>query len=165
MSRRVAVALTILTVLFFARVAAQAVVALAGPSWLPPMDAWYSGLLPYPVLLPVQAVILGVQVAISRQVWRGAGFFSRPRARLGGALGAFSYVYALAMLGRWVLTGTHVIPIAFHWVLAAYLFTLGRFLARRARCVAQRCPNTSRSRSVTRAAGLVRMRFSSSPTT
>jgi hypothetical protein len=29
---------------------------------------------------------------------------------------------------RWLGTGT--IPIVFHWVLAAYLFTLGRFHAR-----------------------------------
>jgi hypothetical protein len=130
MTPRAATVLTILGALFLARVAGQALVALAAPSWLPPMDAWYSGLLPYRVLLPVQVVILGVQLAITRQVWRGAGFFARPHTRLGSGLRGLSDAYALAMLLRLIITRTHAIPIAFHWVLAAYLFTLGDFLAR-----------------------------------
>jgi hypothetical protein len=130
MRRRIATVLTVLFVLFFARVAGQTLVAFAGISWLPPMQAWYSGLLPYPVLLPVQILILGAQLAINWQVWRGAGFFASPHPRAGRALRRISYVYALAMLVRWILTRTHGIPIAFHWVLAAYLFTLGGFLAR-----------------------------------
>jgi len=96
------------------------------------MSAWYSGLLPYPVPLPVQILILGAQLTIDWQVWRDAGFFARPRPRVGRTLRGFSYVYALAMLVRWLVTRTHGIPIAFHWVLAAYLFTLGGFYARRA---------------------------------
>ena len=130
MSRRVAIVLTALTALFFARVAGQALVAFAGVPWLPPMDAWYSGLLPYPLLLPTQVLILGVQLVINRGVWRGAGVLASPHPRLGHALRGFSYVYALAMLVRWIVTHTHGIPIVFHWVLAAYLFTLGSFLAR-----------------------------------
>jgi len=96
------------------------------------MSAWYSGLLPYQVLLPVQILILGAQLTIDWQVWRDTGFFARPRPRVGRTLRGFSYVYALAMLVRWLVTRTHGIPIAFHWVLAAYLFTLGGFYARRA---------------------------------
>ncbi len=126
-----ALALTALTLLFAARVAGQALVAFAGVTWLPPMEAWFSGYLPYPVLLPIQALILGVMATIDWQVWRGAGFFARPRPRAGRALRGFSYVYALAMLARFVVTGgLHAIPIVFHWVLAAYLFTLGRHSAR-----------------------------------
>jgi hypothetical protein len=34
--------------------------------------------------------------------------------------------YALAMLIRLVVTRSHPIPVVFHWVLAGYLFTLGR---------------------------------------
>ena len=127
-----AIVLTLVTTLFFARVAGQALVAFAGVGWLPPMDAWYSGLLPYSVLLPVQILILGAQLTIDWQVWRDGGFFARPRPRVGRALRTFSYVYALAMLVRWLATRTHGIPIAFHWVLAAYLFTLGRFYEGRA---------------------------------
>jgi hypothetical protein len=122
--------LTLFTALFFARVAGQALVAFAGVTWLPPMDAWYSGLLPYPVLLPAQILILGAQLTIDWQVWRGTGLFARSRPRVGPALRGFSYVYALAMLVRWLVTRTHGIPIVFHWVLAAYLFTLGGYSAR-----------------------------------
>jgi hypothetical protein len=130
-SRRVsAMVLTLLTVLFSARVGGQVLVAFAGVPWLPPMEAWYSGLLPYPILLPVQLLILAVQATIDWQVWRGAAFFARPRPRLGRSLRGLSYVYALAMLVRLVLTRTHAIPIVFHWVLAAYLFTLGGYYAR-----------------------------------
>jgi len=48
---------------------------------------------------------------------------------VGRALRGFSYVYALAMLVRWLISRTHGIPIAFHWMLAAYLFTLGGYYA------------------------------------
>ena len=130
MSRRVAAVLAILTALFVARVAGQALVAFAGVSWLPSMDAWYSGLLPYRLLLPVQIFIVAVQLTIDGQVWRASGFFSAPRPRLGRALRGISYVYALAMLARWLIWRTHAIPIAFHWVLAAYVFTLGWHLTR-----------------------------------
>jgi hypothetical protein len=80
----------------------------------------------------VQILILGVQATIVRQVWRGAGTFARPRPRAGRALRAFACVYALAMVARLVWTGgAHVIPIVFHWVLAAFLYTLGLYYSRR----------------------------------
>ena len=37
---------------FFVRVLSQVYVALYQPPWLPPMNEWYSGLIPYGVLLP-----------------------------------------------------------------------------------------------------------------
>ena len=130
MNTRAATVLTVLTALFCARVAGQALVSFACVSWLPPMEAWYSGLVPYPLLLPIQILTLGVQLAINRQVWRGTGFFAPRRPRLGRALCGISYVYAGAMLIRWSIARTHGIPIVFHWVLAAYLFTLGGHLER-----------------------------------
>jgi len=48
-------ALGALTALFAARVLGQALVALLDFPLLPPMSAWYSGLLPYPILLRVAA--------------------------------------------------------------------------------------------------------------
>jgi hypothetical protein len=115
-------ALVALTLLFAARVAGQALVAFFDVAWLPPMAAWYSGLLPYPLLLPAQLTILAVQAAIDWHVWRRGGV--APRPRLARGLRGVSYVYALAMLARLALTRTHVVPIVFHWVLAAYLYTL-----------------------------------------
>jgi len=65
---------------------------------------------------------------IDRDVGRGRGFFALPRPRAGRALQWFACVYALSMVVRYVVTRSHPIPIAFHWVLAAYLFTLGRVM-------------------------------------
>ena len=48
--------------LFFVRVLGQIEVLLLAPDWLPPMAAWYSGLLPYPILLPAQ--IAGSRVSL-----------------------------------------------------------------------------------------------------
>jgi hypothetical protein len=136
MRRSYAIALGILASAFFLRVLGQLLVAFFQVSFLPPMAEWYSGLLPYPVLLPVQIVILVVQAKISWDIWRDRGFFAIRRPRTGRFLTIFSCVYFLAMVVRYGLTmylypegrwfsGT--IPIFFHWVLAAYLFVLGRY--------------------------------------
>ena len=42
------------------RVLGQVAVNLWEPSWLPPSSDWYSGLVPYPVLLPIQLIMLGL---------------------------------------------------------------------------------------------------------
>ena len=122
---RSAVTLVVLTVLFGIRVAGQALVVFFDVGWLPPMDAWYSGLLPYPILFPVQMAILILQSVIDRGVWRDRGFFARSRPRAGRRLQGLACVYALSMVVRYAVTLSHPIPIVFHWVLAAYLFTLG----------------------------------------
>lgn len=138
--RRTGVVLSVLAGLFLLRVAGQALVAVADVSFLPPMSEWYSGLLAYPVLLPVQLVILGVQAWISVDFARGRGRFVVPHPRMGRALVVLGCVYAAAMIARYVLTmtwyperrwlGTGTIPIVFHWVLAAYLIVLGRYHVR-----------------------------------
>lgn len=135
---RSAVVLCALTALFGCRVAGQALVAFLGVTWLPPMDAWFSGLLPYRLLLPLQIVVLLVQIVIDRDMWRGQGFFARPRPRAGRRLQWLAYAYALSMVVRYVITRSHVIPIVFHWILAAYLLTLGAAMRRGHR------PTTSR---------------------
>jgi hypothetical protein len=132
-----AVVLTLLAFLFLLRVLGQLLVAFAGVSWLPPMPEWYSGLLPYPLLLPTQLVVLALQAGISRDFVRGRGAFVVPRPGLGRVLLGASLVYFVAMAGRYALTmswyperrwlGTGTIPIVFHWVLAGWLFTLARF--------------------------------------
>ena len=57
--------------------------------------------------------------------WRGRGCFARARPRAGRGLQWLACVYALSMVVRYAVTLSHPIPIVFHWVLAAYLFTLG----------------------------------------
>ena len=64
--------LWLFTVLVFARVVGQLVVARFTPRWLPPFEQWQSGLLPYPALLAGQAVVLTLMVWISIDFSRGA---------------------------------------------------------------------------------------------
>lgn len=130
-----------LTALFALRVAGQALVAFFDIGFLPPMERWYSGLVPYVVLLPVQLVMIAVMLKIVGDFVRGAGFFVELRPRTGTILMWLSYLYAFAMLVRYVVTMTRrpelrwftgTIPIWFHLVLAAFLYTLGRYCARNA---------------------------------
>ena len=124
---------------FLLRVLGQLIVVLFEPTFLPPNDEWYSGLIPYPILLPTQMAILGVQWGISRDLWRGRGRFATLRPRMGVWLRWLSVLYFAVMLIRYVVVMTlnperrwlgGTIPIFFHWVLAAYLFAYGRFHAR-----------------------------------
>jgi len=121
--------LAILLTLFVARVLGQILVVLRAPRWLPPMRDWYSGLMPYRHLLPAQIAIIALMIAMIVQVARGAA----PRPDLALGILAFATIYALAMLVRFVLLRARhplfrwyeggMIPILFHWVLAAFLFT------------------------------------------
>lgn len=120
-----------LAFLFLLRVLGQVLVAFFDVGFLPPMAEWYSGLVPYPVLLPAQVVILGLLAWICLDFARGTGVWVRPRPRLGRWLRWVSYLYAGAMLVRYAVLRTGTIPIVFHWVLAAFLFTLGHYHARR----------------------------------
>jgi hypothetical protein len=124
---------------FFGRVVGQALVAFLDVRFLPPMKEWYSGLLPYPLLLPVQIAILAFQFEVSRQLWVGVGPLTPSRPRLGTGLKWFSLVYFLGMLARYIIAMAvfperrwfgGAIPIFFHWVLAAYLYLLSRYYRR-----------------------------------
>ena len=131
--------MSLLTVLFFLRVMGQALVAFLGVAFLPPMTEWYSGLIPYPLLLPIQCAMLAFMVKVSADLVKGRGFFVTPRLKLGRFLISFTCVYFAAMVFRYGWTmllyperrwfgGT--IPIFFHFVLAGYLFVWGRFYLR-----------------------------------
>ena len=125
-----------LATLFMLRVLGQILVAAFHLPFLPPMSAWYSGLIPYPVLLPLQMGILLLQVKIGRDVGRQSCLFGQRKYRFGRGVQWFSGVYFTAMLIRYVVTMTlhpeqrwfgGTIPIVFHWVLAAYLWVLGHY--------------------------------------
>jgi len=123
--------LWICTLLFLLRVLGQIEVLLLAPSWLPPMDAWYSGLLPYPLLLPAQILVLmtmSVLTMATRELRSGAGRWRR-------IVRGFALCYFVIMLLRLIVQllrgasdalAAGGIPIAFHWVLALYLLVLAR---------------------------------------
>jgi uncharacterized membrane protein YozB (DUF420 family) len=128
--REVATLLWACVVLFAARVIGQFEVLAAAPPWLPEMDAWHSGLLPYPLLLPAQVALLMVMavVAWNRRVRTGRCVAAHPRALR--ALRVLAAIYFAAMALRLALgVAAHgsefwragAIPVASHWVLALFL--------------------------------------------
>jgi hypothetical protein len=93
----------VFTLLIFARVAGQLVVASSAPRWLPPMEHWQSGLLPYPALLAGQAVVLVLMIWISVDFSRASGFWVDPKPRLGLAALVWSGLYFSAMIVRYII--------------------------------------------------------------
>jgi hypothetical protein len=75
---REAWALGILSLLFLLRVVGQVLVRFLGVRWLPPDPEWYSGLLPYPLLLPVQIILLLWMALINAGVTRQMLGTARP---------------------------------------------------------------------------------------
>lgn len=117
--------------LFFARVVGQIEVLLLEPDWLPTLPAWYSGLLPYPILLPVQIALLMVMcmLAIRTSSDRAATPVIAKTCRV------LAMVYFTAMAARLLLCiymygrdyYLHgAIPVAFHWVLALFVLVWAR---------------------------------------
>lgn len=114
--------------LFLLRVLGQLEVVLVAPAWLPPMEQWYSGLLPYPLLLPAQILILMLMTGLTvNEMRRSPPVASRDWLRV------VSLIYFAAMLLRLIvqflrgaddLIAAGGIPVAFHWVLALFLLVL-----------------------------------------
>lgn len=121
--------------LFFLRVVGQMEVLLLAPSWLPPMSAWYSGLLPYPVLLPAQiALLMVMSVLVFREMQINGAACVRP-ARWRSWVRTAALVYFAVMVLRLAIQFSRGaddviaaggIPVAFHWVLALFLLVLSR---------------------------------------
>ena len=122
--------LWICLLLFIGRVVGQLLVASDLAPWLPPMKEWQSGLLPYPLLVFFQIVIILVYSNAALAVTRKRGYFYDMQSRFSKRLTNFAIVYAGSMVlryflymylvpeARW-LHGT--IPIVFHLVLATFL--------------------------------------------
>ena len=131
-ARAYAVVMAVLLVLFLGRVVGQILAATTAPSWLPPMARWYSGLMPYRYLLPTQIVFLALMTAMTIGVDRQSSPFGTISASTGAWIVWFSYVYALGMVVRSIRYALAtperrgvLIPIVFHFVLAAFLFAYG----------------------------------------
>jgi len=128
-----AAALWTLLALFTGRVAGQLAVSLDAAPFLPPMEQWQSGLLPYPVLLGSQLMLIAGLGTICRQFSRGAGYFVEPHRWLGTPLWIAGWIYANGMVVRYVTwmalkpeerwTGDSI-PVVFHIVLASFLLVV-----------------------------------------
>ncbi len=137
--RRYPLLLGLLAALFCLRVGGQVMVGTVDLAFLPPFEKWDSGLLPYPLLLAAQIVLIGLLAMIVRDFARGRGYFTKLAPRTGRILIWASIVYALVMALRYGITMalfpemrwfTGTIPITFHFVLATFLYTLGEFSTR-----------------------------------
>jgi hypothetical protein len=129
-ARSYAGVLWLLTSLFAFRVLAQPA-ALVFEDLLPSFDSWDGGVLPYPVLLVTQLVILG---CLARTAWRFSIGKVRPARRSGRLALAFGVVYFAVMFLRLLLGVTALsdvrwfaspLPAFFHLVLATYLLLCG----------------------------------------
>ncbi len=102
LSRSAAILLWSCIALFAARVIGQFEVMLLAPAWLPPMDAWYSGLMPYYLLLPAQVVLLMIMtvVAWNRRVRTGRFAAANPRAARALRFAAYVYLGLMARTSR-----------------------------------------------------------------
>src|SRR5712691_1538081 len=92
------------TFLFILRVSGQVLVGIHEVSFLPPFEHWYSGLLPYPLLLLGQIALIVLMLKIVRDFARGDGYFVDLRPHTGTSLKVLSCVYFLSMIVRYVVT-------------------------------------------------------------
>ncbi len=160
---RTAAALWILTALFGLRVLGQVLVELRDVCWLPPSEAWVSGVIPYYWLLASQIVILGVQAKIGLDFTRQSGCCHRPRRLAGELLISFGATYLTVMILRYIIRmGLYPrerwaggsIPIFFHWVLGVYLLLVGYHHWRASRLAQNASSQPTHRRIIDRAARL-----------
>ena len=128
--QRLAPVLWLLLIAFVMRVVGQILVAWLNVVWLPPMEDWMSGRMPYRYLLPSQVLIIGVLGKICLDFSRGGGWFVCTRPMFGRPVLYVGYAYFAAMIVRYVagmslhpearwFGGT--IPIVLHMALATFL--------------------------------------------
>ena len=141
-SRKVARWLWLLLGAFCLRVIGQMLVVFADVKFLPPNEEWYSGLLPYPLLLPAQWIIIALFVKICADFSQGKGYFIATRPFFYRGLRWFAYLYLGGMVLRYPIRMILVpearwfgqtIPIFFHWVLASYLIVFSHYHLRASR--------------------------------
>ena len=135
-SNHLVAALWGLLALFVLRAAGQLIVAIFSVTWLPPMEEWYSGLIPYGPLLVAQMVIIVIYAKVCWDFQRGSGFFVRTRPVFGRGVLIFGYIYFLGMVIRYIVRMSifpeerwigGCIPIVFHWVLAGFIILFGHY--------------------------------------
>jgi hypothetical protein len=141
-TRRLAPILWTLLFVFIMRVIGQMLVATGWQGFLPPMDQWYSGLIPYPWLVVCQIVIIILCGTVCLNFSQGKGFFVTPRRGLGKGLLILGSLYFAIMVIRYILRMTFhpearwfggTIPIFLHCVLATFLLIVGNFHGRYSR--------------------------------
>lgn len=123
--------LWVCTILFLGRVMAQVLVGIYHPPILPPWDAWYSGVLPYPWLLLSQLLLLMFMTVVNVDTGRRTGGFYVTRPGTRRFLAWFAMLYAGSMVVRYAARMITLpderwlgdtLPIWFHFVLAGWVW-------------------------------------------
>lgn len=136
MSQKLAPFLWTLLFLFILRVTGQLLVANGYAPFLPPMEEWFSGAVPYPKLLCSQILIIILLSKVCVDFIRNQGFFVTPHRKLGIGLLTFGSLYLGIMIVRYVIRMSlypherwigGLIPIFFHWILATFLLIVGTY--------------------------------------
>lgn len=139
---RFAVWLWILLSFFAFRVSAQGLQALFTSPYLPPFEAWQSGLLPYPALFAGQLAIL---LFYGRTAWAFSTQSIQVKLKTGRLLLWLGSFYALVMVIRYGIRMSlfpqerwfgGCLPIFFHLILASFLLVWGSYHQRRIQLVA-----------------------------
>ncbi len=129
--RLLLIAMSVLVSLFVLRVGAQLVQAIYPVEWFPDYEAWHSGLLPYPVLLATQFLIIYL---MSYMLHRARMDRIRAKRWKYVLCYVFGVPYLALMAFRWVAGMTFMadspwfsksLPAFFHIVLASYILLLG----------------------------------------
>jgi len=125
--------LAILTTLFILRVLAQLAQAFGNFSFLPPFEAWQSGVLPYTVLLLLQIVIIVLLIKVVLKFKRGE---VSPGLRARNAYLGFGVLYMVTMVIRGLAGVSFAVghpwldaplPTVFHLVLSIFIISVGHY--------------------------------------
>lgn len=128
--------LSTLSVVFCLRVIGQFLVAFFHVGFLPPMEAWMSGAVSYPVLLALQISIMALMGKICWDMQHPDGYFAQPNGQLGRFLLEAGALYFAIMLMRYSLRMALYpherwlggsLPIFFHCVLALFVMVYGAY--------------------------------------
>ena len=122
--------------LFLFRVLAQLVQVKTTLPFLPPFEQWHSAVIPYPLLLMSQIIILGFLSKIAFAFSKGRVVPSRTSGRIWLAFGTiyFGAMMLRLILGLTIFSGhawfSNHLPTFFHLVLASFLLVVGMYHVR-----------------------------------
>jgi hypothetical protein len=132
-SKRYVPWLSLLICLFTIRVVAQPLSLFFQFKLLPSFESWHGGVLPYPILIVAQGLIIVWMCRVVKQFNNGSALASH---RLGVYVLIFASIYFTLMLVRLILGLTllvenrwfaSMLPALFHMVLATFLLLYGHF--------------------------------------
>jgi len=126
--------MVLLAGLFALRVFAQLTQAVYPLSFMPPFQAWHGAVMPYPVLVVSQIVVIFVMAAVLLRVKVDAVVPRRWKYRVCFSLGGlyFAFMAFRLIAGLTFLTDhpwfSKSLPAFFHVVLASFILLLGHYI-------------------------------------